>query len=124
LNALQIQPHCIQLSHPGGGSVLEDFIAGQEASIEQYGLQAQAAGKGLEVQLRLEEGSARVQALIHQETDLVKQELLSTRLTTPAAANAAGQLNTSAHLGPVASFWMNQLTVVRSLTLIWMAASH
>ncbi|KAL0033080.1 hypothetical protein WJX79_001998 [Trebouxia sp. C0005] len=87
--AVQIQPHCIQLSHPGGGSVLEDFIAGQEASIEQYGLQAQAGGKGLEVQLRLEQGSARVQALIHQETDLVRQELLCTRLTTPAAANAA-----------------------------------
>jgi len=76
------------------------------------------------VQLRLEEGSARVQALIHQETDLVKQELLSTRLTTPAAANAAGQLNASALLDPVVSFWTDQLTVVRSLTLIWMAASH
>ncbi|DBB04699.1 TPA: hypothetical protein ACH3X1_012753 [Trebouxia sp. C0004] len=87
--AIQIQPHCIQLSHPGGGSVLEDFIAGQEASIEQHGLQAQAAGKGLQVQLRLEQGSAYVQALIHQEADLVRQELLSTRLTTPAAANAA-----------------------------------
>ena len=56
------------------------------------------------MQLRLEEGSARVQALIHQETDLVKQELLSTRLTTPAAANAAGQLNASALLDSVVSF--------------------
>ncbi len=104
LTVLQIQPHCIQLSHPGGGSVLQDFIAGQEAGIEQYGLQVQAAGKGLEVQLRLEQGSARVQALIHQETDLVRQELLSTRLTTPAAANAAGQLTPSALSGPVVSF--------------------
>ena len=94
--------------------VLEDFIAGQEASIEQYGVQAQAqaAAKGLQVQLSLEQASARVQALIHQETDLVRQELLSTRLTTPAAANAAGQLDASALVDPVVFRWTDQLTVV------------
>ena len=87
---MQIQPLCVQLSLLDGGPVLQDFVAGQEASIRQYGLEGSAAGKGLEVTLCLQEGSARVQALIQQEVDLVQQELLSTRLRSPAAANAAG----------------------------------
>ena len=90
-HSLQVQPHCIQLSQPEGGSPLQDFIAGQEASIQQYGLEGRAARQGLQVQLRLEEGSAQVQALIQQEAHLIRQELLSSRLRTPPVANAAGR---------------------------------
>ena len=88
---VQVQASCVQLVLPQGGPTLQDFIAGQEASIRQYRLQGDAARQGLQVQLQLEEGSARVQALIQQETDLVKQELLSARISTPAVLNATGE---------------------------------
>ena len=90
---MQIQPHCVMLSMPNGGAVLQDFVAGQEASISQYGLQGSSAKQGLTVQLRLQEGAARVQALINQEADLCKQELLASRLPRHTA-NATG---TSCH---------------------------
>ena len=77
---------------PHGNIALQDFIAGQEASIKQYGLDSAAAGQGLQVQMQVQEGSARVQALIQQEVDLVKQELLSARLRSPATLNATGGL--------------------------------
>lgn len=77
---------------PHGNIALQDFIAGQEASIKQYGLDSAAAGQGLQVHMQLQEGSARVQALIQQEVDLVKQELLSARLRSPATLNATGSL--------------------------------
>lgn len=89
---LQVQPSCVQLVMPHGNIALQDFTAGQEASIKQYGLDSAAAGQGLEVQMQLQEGSARVQALIQQEVDLVKQELLSARLRSPATWNATGSL--------------------------------
>lgn len=75
-----------------GGVALQDFIAGQEASIKQYGLDSYAGRQGLQVQMQLQEGSARVHALIHQEVDLVKQELLSARLRSPAPVNPTGHL--------------------------------
>ena len=76
---------------PNGGPVLQDFTAGQEAHIQQYGLQASSAAQGLQVQLCLQQGAAQVQDLIQQEAHLCKQELLAARLTAPAA-NAAGEL--------------------------------
>lgn len=87
---MQVQPSCVQLVLAQTGTALQDFIAGQEASIRQYRLEGEGARQGLQVQLQLEEGSARVQALIQQETDLVKQELLSARTSTPAVQNATG----------------------------------
>lgn len=96
--AVQIQPHCVMLSMPHGGPVLQDFIAGQEASIQQYGLQASNAAQGLQVQLCLQQGAAQVQALIQQEAHLCKQELLAARLAPPAAnaTELAGQGRTLA----------------------------
>lgn len=88
---MQIQPLCIQLCQPDRGPLLQDFIAGQEASIQQYGVEGNAGSKGLEIHLNLQEGSVRVQALIQQEVDLVKQELLAARLR-PAAAHTAGHI--------------------------------
>lgn len=82
----------MQLLMPHGNIALQDFIAGQEASVKQYGLDSAAAGQGLQVQMQLQEGSARVQALIQQEVDLVKQELLSARLRSPATLTATGSL--------------------------------
>ena len=90
LVCLQVQPACVQLIMPQGDLSLQDFTAGQEASIKQYGLDGAAAAQGLQVQLQLEEGAARVQALIQQEVHLVKQELLSARLRSPAARHATG----------------------------------
>ena len=77
---------------PQGGIALQDFIAGQEASIRQYGLDSSGGRQGLQVQLQLQEGSAKVHALIQQEVDLVKQELLSARLRSPAPMNFTGSL--------------------------------
>lgn len=42
--------------------------------------------------MQLQEGSAKVHALIQQEVDLVKQELLSARLRSPAPLNPTGSL--------------------------------
>lgn len=88
---MQVQPASVQLVVPHTGSVLQDFSAGQEADISQYGLDNHAAKQGLQVQLQLQEGCAKVQALIQQEVDLVKQELLATRLRSPAVMNAKGR---------------------------------
>ena len=77
---------------PQGSIALQDFIAGQEASIKQYGLDSSAGSQGLQVQMQLHEGSARVHALIQQELDLVKQELLSARLRSPGPLNPTGIL--------------------------------
>lgn len=82
--------------------MLQDFIAGQEATIQQYGLQASSAAQGLQVQLCLQQGAAQVQALIQQETHLCKQELMAARLTAPAA-NATGKLF---HTN---TFWMSKV---------------
>ena len=90
---LQVQPSCVRLvmqQTQQGGVALQDFIAGQEASIKQYGLDGAAGREGLQVQLQLQEGCARVEALIQQEVLLVKQELLSARLRSPALMNPTG----------------------------------
>ena len=89
---IQVQPSCVQLIMPQGGIALQDFIEGQEASIKQYSLDTSAGQQGLQVQMQLQEGSAKVHALIQQEVDLVKQELLSARLRSPAPLNPTGSL--------------------------------
>ena len=88
----QVQPSCVQLVTLHGGVALQDFVAGQEASIRQYSLDSSAGRQGLQVQMQLQEGSAKVHALIRQEVDLVKQELLSARLRIPASPNPIGSL--------------------------------
>lgn len=75
---------------PQTGIALQDFIAGQEASIRQHGLDGAAGREGLQVQLQLQEGCARLEALIQQEVHLVKQELLSARLRSPAQMKPTG----------------------------------
>ena len=89
---IQVQPSCVQLIMPQGGIALQDFTEGQEASIKQYGLDSSAGQQGLQVQMQLQEGSAKVHALVQQEVDLVKQELLSARLRSPASLNPTGSL--------------------------------
>lgn len=91
---VQVQPSCVQLVMPQTGTALQDFIAGQEASIRQHGLDGAAGREGLQVQLQLQEGCARVEALIQQEVHLVKQELLSARLRSPAQVKSTGSRHT------------------------------
>lgn len=85
---VQIQPWCVEFLLPSSKEVVQDFEAGQEVFVARYRLQEQAGG--LQVQLRLEQGCAQVQALIDREVSLVKHQLLAARLTTPPAGSPAG----------------------------------